>query len=257
MKKTLSMLIISAATISAAQAAVTLVSGFSHFGQGDPAVSDLGSKSISLSLANAIRNDDGTFTTDPANNTKTMLDVSSLGLSGAAGGSGYTVNINFQKATDLNNQDSLFCASIGEANSNSLIGRYENGDKIGIANNGSSTGRPGSGLSGTAIDFNNPFSLTLSVQAEGAYTLFITQNGFAQALSWPSQKQSGTLNTLYLGSWATLPGYQSAATISGISFWEGAATQDDLAAIINVPEPATASLGLVGLGALFLHRRRK
>ena len=224
MKKTLSMLIISAATISAAQAAVTLVSGFSHFGQGETAVSDLGSKSISLSLA---------------------------------GGSGYTVNINFQKATDLNNQDSLFCASIGEANSNSLIGRYENGDKIGIANNGSSTGRPGSGLSGTAIDFNNPFSLTLSVQAEGAYTLFITQNGFAQALSWPSQKQSGTLNTLYLGSWATLPGYQSAATISGISFWEGAATQDDLAAIINVPEPATASLGLVGLGALFLHRRRK
>ena len=83
MKKTLSMLIISAAAISAAQAAVTLVSGFSHFGQGETAVSDLGSKSLSLSLANATRNDDGTFTTNPANNTKTMLDVSSLGLSGA------------------------------------------------------------------------------------------------------------------------------------------------------------------------------
>ena len=115
------MLIISAAAISAAQAAVTLVSGFSHFGQGETAVSDLGSKSLSLSLANATRNDDGTFTTNPANNTKTMLDVSSLGLSGATGGSGYTVNINFQKATDLNNQDSLFCASIGEANSNCLL----------------------------------------------------------------------------------------------------------------------------------------
>lgn len=257
MKKILSMLTISIAAISGAQAAITLVSGFSHFGQEETATSDLGSKPLSLSLANTTRNDDGTFTTNPANNTKTMLDVSSLGLSGAAGGSGYTVNINFQKATDLNNQDSLFCASIGEANSNSLLGRYENGGKIGIINNGSSTGRPGSGLSGTAIDFNNSFSLTLSVQAEGAYTLFITQNGSTQTLSWPSQKQSGILNTLYLGSWATLAGNQSAATVSGLSFWEGAATQDDLAAVINVPEPATASLGLMGLGALFLRRRRK
>lgn len=256
MKKTLSILIVGVAAISGAQAAVTLVSGFSRFGQEETATSDLGSKTLSLSLSNATRNDDGTFTTSPANNTKTVLDVSSLGLSGAAGGNGYTVNINFQKATGLDNMDSLFCASIGGAGNNSVIGRYEGGNKIGIANNGSSTGRPGSGLSGTAIDFRSPFSLTLSVQAEGAYTLFVTQNGSIQALSWSTQKQDGTLSALYLGSWATLPGYQSAATISGMSFWEGAATQDDLAAIINVPEPATASLGLLGLGALFLRRRR-
>ena len=87
--------------------------------------------------------------------------------------------------------------------------------------------------------------------------MFITQNGTTQTVSWPNMAQAGNLDQLYIGCWATLNGNQSSPPVSGLSFWEGAATQDDLAAIINVPEPATASLSLLGLGALLLRRRRK
>ncbi|WP_290504916.1 PEP-CTERM sorting domain-containing protein [Akkermansia sp.] len=257
MKKKLYLLAVTLLGISGGQAAVTLVSGFSRFDQTSPdsgtAVSDLGTKSLSWTLNDALWNNDGTWTSNATNSKKNGLDVSSLQLSGAAG---YTVNINFSSAASLDNTDSLFCASIGGTGLNSIVGRYESG-KIGIANNGSSSGRPASGLSSTAIDFNSPFSLTLSVQAGGAYSVFITQNGTTQTVSWPNMAQAGNLDQLYIGCWATLNGNQSSPTVSGLSFWEGAATQDDLAAIINVPEPATASLSLLGLGALLLRRRRK
>lgn len=258
MKKTLSILTAGLLGISSVQAAVTLVSGFSRFGQDETAASDLGSQSLTLSLGNATRNSDGTFTTNPADNTKTALDVSSLGLSGATGGNGYTFNINFQQATDLGNLDSLFCmyTTDSPALDNSIVVRYETGDKIGIADKGSSTSRPGSALS-TAIDFNNPFSVTVSVQAGGDYTIFVTAGNGTQALSWSGKTHNGNFDQLFVGSWATLSNYQSAATVSGMSFWEGAATQEDLQAIINVPEPATAFLSLLGLGAASLRRRRK
>ena len=168
MKKTLSLLAVTLLGISGGQAAVTLVSGFSRFDQTSPdsgtAVSDLGTKSLSWTLNDALWNNDGTWTSNATNSKKNGLDVSSLQLSGAAG---YTVNINFSSAASLDNTDSLFCASIGGTGLNSIVGRYESG-KIGIANNGSSSGRPASGLSSTAIDFNSPFSLTLSVQAPPA-----------------------------------------------------------------------------------------
>ncbi len=257
MKKTLFILAMGLLGVSGVQASVTLVSGFSRFDQTSPgsgtAVSDLGTTALSWTLNDATWNDDGTWTSNATNAKKNGLDVSSLNLSGA---SGYTVNINFAKATGLDNQDSIFCASIGGTGNNSILGRYETGNKIGIANDGSSGSRPASALS-NAISFTDPFSLTLSVQAGGSYSLFITQNGTTQNLSWDGKTQAGLLNTLYIGCWGSLPNYQCSPTVSGLSFWEGAATQDDLAAIINVPEPATASLGLLGLGALCLRRRRK
>lgn len=96
------------------------------------------------------------------------------------------MNINFSSAASLDNTDSLFCASIGGTGLNSIVGRYESG-KIGIANNGSSFGTSrASGLSSTAIDFNSPFSLTLSVQAGGAYSVFITQNGTTRPCPGPT-----------------------------------------------------------------------
>lgn len=261
MKKTLSFLVAGLFGISGAQAAVTLVSGFSRFDQNggsNIAVSNLGPKTLTWTLDNATWNNDGTWTSNSANGTKTSLDVSSLGISGAAGGQGYTMNINFLKAEDLANMDSLFSMHTTDSASNqdSIMGRFETGNKIGIINDGSSTGRPGSAL-GTAINFNNPFSLTVSVQAGGAYTLFVTQNGVTQSLIWNGKTHNGDFSELFIGSWKALNNYQSAATVSGVSFWEGAATEADLPSVINVPEPATASLGVLGLGALFLRRRRK
>lgn len=259
MKKTLFVLAIGLLGVSGVQASVTLVSGFSRFDQTSPdsgtAVSDLGTTSLSWTLNDAIWNDDGTWTSNATNTKKNGLDVSSLNLSGAADSSGYTVNINFAKATNFQNYASIFCASIQGTsgnNANSMLARYEGNNKIGLINNGSSTGRP---AISDAINFNDPFSLTLSVQAGGSYSLFITQNGTTQSMSWGTQ--TGTLGELYIGCWSSLPGNQCSPTVSGLSFWEGAATQDDLAAIINVPEPATASLSLLGLGALCLRRRRK
>lgn len=261
MKKTLSFLFAGLFGISGAQASVTLVSGFSRFDQPQDSnilVSDLGPSTLNWTLDNGTWNGDGTWTTNAANDTKTVLDVSSLGLSGATDGKGYTMNINFLKAESLANLDSLFCMNIGSnATTDSIMGRYETGNKVGIVNDGGSSNRPASGLS-TTINFNNPFSLTVSVQAGGAYTLFVTQAGTTQSLSWAGKTQTGDFSQLFIGSWASLPGYQSAATISGVSFWEGAATSADLPAIINVvPEPAAASLSALGLGALCLRRRRK
>ena len=115
MKKTLSLLAVTLLGISGGQAAVTLVSGFSRFDQTSPdsgtAVSDLGTKSLSWTLNDALWNNDGTWTSNATNSKKNGLDVSSLQLSGAAG---YTVNINFSSAASLDNTDSLFCASIGD-----------------------------------------------------------------------------------------------------------------------------------------------
>lgn len=261
MKKTLSFLAAGLFGISGAQAAVTLVSGFSRFDQNggaNTAISDLGSKTLTWTLDNATWNNDGTWTSNSANGTKTSLNVSSLGLSGAVGGQGYTLNINFRKAADLANMDSLFSMHTTDSTSghDSIMGRFEAGNKVGIVNNGSSAGRPGSAL-GSAINFNSPFSLTVSVQAGGAYTLFVTQNGITQSLTWNAKTHNGDFSELFIGSWKDLNNYQSAATVSGVSFWEGAATEAELPAIINVPEPATASLGMLGLGALFLRRRRK
>lgn len=261
MKKTLSLLCAGLFGISGVQAAVTLVSGFSRFDQNggaNTAVSDLGSQTLSWTLNNATWNNDGTWTSNSANGTKTSLDVSSLGLSGTAGGQGYTLNINFLKAADIANLDSLFSMYTTDSASDqdSILGRFETGNKVGIVNNGSSGGRPASAL-GTAINFNNPFSLTVSVQAGGAYTLFVTQNGATQSLSWSGKTHNGDFSELFIGSWKALPGYRCAATVSGVSFWEGAATAADLPAIIHVPEPAAASLGVLGLGALCLRRRRK
>ena len=128
MKKTLSLLAVTLLGISGGHAAVTLVSGFSRFDQTSPdsgtAVSDLGTKSLSWTLNDALWNNDGTWTSNATNSKKNGLDVSSLQLSGAAG---YTVNINFSSAASLDNTDSLFCASIGGTGLNSIVGRYESG----------------------------------------------------------------------------------------------------------------------------------
>lgn len=51
----------------------------------------------------------------------------------------------------------------------------------------------------------------------------------------------------------------TSADIDNVGLWDKALTADEIKLLngLTVPEPATATLGLLGLSALFLRRRRK
>lgn len=240
---------------TSSQAAVTLVSGYSSFSSNGGGVveSNLGGSNLSFSLPSngSTVNPNGSLTVpQQGSGAKTSINISSLNLSKDTG---FTINLNFLSATNLDNQDSLFCLSTSN-NQNAYIGRYENTNKVGMAVDGSTGGRPGEAVS-SVIDFTQPFSLTLSVSG-GKTSIFVTSGGITQEIFWNNKTNSGTPSSLILGAWGSLDGNRSGVTLSGISFWEGAATMDDITGIINVPEPGSASLALLGIGGIMLRRKR-
>lgn len=252
-----SLIILGLALSANAFGAITLQSGFSSFKANDSGqiLSNMGNQSLSLTLGEAnVSADKSGITTGQTTgaNNKTKVDISSLNLSTKTG---FTINMQVNSVKNKVNNGSIFGLSTN-TNDNAWILRTE-GSNDGFVINGSSSGRPTTALT-SVLDTTKEFNVTLSVENNQA-TVFLLQNGITTTLTWNQSVTESTAKELFLGSWGSLTGNKDSVDFAGISFYSGAATAADIPTMIqnySIPEPSTATLGLLGLGGLLLRRRR-
>lgn len=150
------------------------------------------------------------------------------------------------------------------ANSNLKIAIYEYsedgtvGSFVGLSDNTTGTWTTGGTATLTFTD------VTLSSDTQYQF-FFVTESATAEALADTSsgstllenyQAYSSTLR-LAVTQQSSLPSGDGTYTNNSVSGWEGMyIPQVTYATTASVPEPATATLGLLALGALALRRRR-
>lgn len=257
MKKTLYLISCVVASSLMAQGA-TLVSEWDGFTpDGAATTGDLafnfGSSSVNAGgVLNVTAN--GTLANRPS------VDLSSAGLSLY---NGLTISLEVKGATA--NKNLLGLAS---SQNEHLFAAGTDGSAHGLflfngsSNNGGTTGNTAS-LGVTSSTTSS--IITITSAWDGANVVFqMYENGslVASGKASDSTIAQQELTKLALGGWAGSSGNSTTnEDVSRLAIYNGAMTagevQDAYVAWTTVPEPATASLGLLGLGALLLRRRRQ
>lgn len=255
MKKTLYLISCAAASCLMAQAA-TLVSEWDGFTpDGAATTGDLafnfGSSSVNADgVLNVTAN--GTLANRPS------VDLSSAGLSLY---NGLTISLEVKGATANTNllglassqNEHLFAA--GTDNSSHGLFLFDgSSSKAGNTGNTSSLGVTGSTSS----------IITITAGWDGTNVVFkMYENGTLVA---SGQANNATIaqqemTKLALGGWAGSSGNSTTnEDVSRLAIYDGSMTAEEVQAAYmawSAPEPATATLGLLGLGALLLRRRRQ
>lgn len=142
---------------------------------------------------------------------------------------------------------------LGDSNSLSLQTTTTTGDVSLFGSNFGTTGN-------TAIDGQTAIStdwMTFTITCDGN-TLSLYQNGL---LVGSREYLVGNVDITGIQFGQSFGGGRgiTSADIDNVGLWDKALTADEIKLLngLTVPEPATATLGLLGLSALFLRRRRK
>lgn len=155
---------------------------------------------------------------------------------------------------------------LGEANSWNLKVNYTKGADAGwgFAPEGYSL----SGLTSTASTvvqgMEQTFIVTMDAGAnDGAaqtgtstLTLYLNGEAIATATLASGNRTNEKLDTFTLGGRPYSNGNNQTAEFSQVRLYQGVLSAEQIAALSNVPEPASASLSLAGLALLALRRRR-
>lgn len=256
MKKTLYLISCVAVSSLMAQGA-TLVSEWDGFTpDGSATTGDLsfnfGSSSVNAGgVLNVTAN--GTLANRPS------VDLSSAGLSLY---NGLTISLEVKGATANKNL-------LGLASSQNehlfAAGTDNNTHGLFLFNGSSSNGGTTGNTASLGVTSSTTSSIiTITAGWDGANVVFqMYENGnlVASGKASDSTMAQQELNRLTLGGWAGSSGNSTTnEDVSRLAIYDGAMTAQEVQDAYmawTVPEPATATLGLLGLGALLLRRRRQ
>lgn len=256
MKKTLYLISCVVASSLMAQGA-TLVSEWDGFTQNGAATTgnltfNFGASSVSNGVLNVKA--DGTLANRPT------VDLSSAGLSLY---NGLTISLEVKGATANNN---IF--GLASSQNEHLFAAGTDGSTHGLFLFSGSSGNAGTTGNNTALGVTSTSTtsiITITTGWNGSNVVFkMYENGnlVASGQASDSSIAQQELTKLALGGWAGSSGRSTTnEDVSRLAIYNGEMSagevQDAYVAWTIVPEPATASLGLLGLGALLLRRRRQ